>query len=120
MKCYNAKCEEVEFEKLVDNNYNYIAFIIHISELEDHYISFEVREVTSWDAADTNEIIETELYLHGCVKWDGCSHIYFGEAGNSGYIHICGKEGWDIHCKVMTAVYSLAADRIKEFDKGEK
>lgn len=35
---------------------------------------------------------EGARYVSGFVKWDGCSHFYFGDADNEGYLHLCGLE----------------------------
>lgn len=36
-----------------------------------------------------NELEDAQPYLTGMIKWDGCSHFYFG---NEGYIHLCGLD----------------------------
>ena len=78
--------------------------------------SFEVFEVMSWSMENIPE--EIELYVRGTIKWDGCSHIYFGgEQNEDGYIHMCGKHSFVNHCKLMAALWEVVTARIKKFDK---
>lgn len=48
---------------------------------------------------------DAEPLVNGTVKWDGCSHVFFGEADNSGYIHLCGREAWDTLVDVLPRIY---------------
>lgn len=99
----------------------YINFLIKIDDDTDYRMDFEVFEVVSWECDDANTPSDTELYMTGVIKWDGCSHVYFGEkdeTGNQdGYLHLCGKSYWDGHVKLMQAVYALAEKTIKKYDK---
>ncbi len=92
----------------------YIQFLIEF-EPGDHttYVDFTVYGVTSW-RGDDNSVLEKEHYLKGTVKWDGCSHIYFGD---SGYIHLCGKGCFENHNKVMTALWDICSKKIKNWDE---
>ena len=97
----------------------YAWHLMEVVALESHHIDFKVYEVTSWDI-DTNEPIEKDLYLTGTIKWDGCSHIWFGnekDGNHDGYLHLCGKTFWDMHAKLMTDIYQYAADNIANYDK---
>jgi len=52
------------------------------------------------DGDETENLDEACPQVHGRVKWDGCSHVYFGNAeakGESpdGYLHLCGKSHWE-------------------------
>lgn len=92
----------------------YIKFQIEFEEGDfEASASFTVYEVTSWDA-DTNEVLETEQYLKGYIKWDGCSHIWFGK--ENGYLHLCGKQFFENHKKVMDAIWDVCSKKIKSFD----
>lgn len=87
-------------------------------EFEDngftHSCTFKVYEVSSWNMED-NTPSETELYLKGYVKFDGCSHIWFGGEDRDGYLHLCGKFYWDNHKKVMDAIWQKCSERIDGF-----
>lgn len=89
-------------------------FVIDIED-GDHEtcIKFKVFEVASWDS-DTKMPIDQELYLEGYIKWDGCSHFWFGDEDS--YIHMCGKQCFENHKKVFDALWDLAARTIKGFD----
>jgi len=78
----------------------------------EHRVEFEVYEVMSWSLE--GEVMETEDYLTGYIKWDGCSHIWFSDEG---YKHLCGKSFWDNHAKVMSTIWDMCTKKIKNFDK---
>lgn len=92
-------------------------FIEFLIEFEDGDFelsaNFNVFEVCSW-SADTNEVSETELYLKGYVKWDGCSHFWFGES--DGYLHLCGKRYFEKHKEVMDKIWDICSKKIKKWD----
>lgn len=94
----------------------YVDFLIEFEEDTESSANFKVYEVITW-TGDTVEPSETELYLKGLIKWDGCSHIWFGGEDKDGYIHICGKSRWDLHNQVMSAIWDRCRSLIKNFDE---
>lgn len=99
------------------NEEGYPEFIISIFGDCEYTMDFEVHQVMLWEADENKTPSEKELYLSGFIKFDGCAHLTFGEAGGSGYIHMCGERGFKHHCQVMSAVYMLAESTIKNFNK---
>ena len=53
----------------------------------------------------TDDTEKANTYIHGSVKWDGCSHFYFGDSDNSGYIHFCGDWSIKNHLEIVKKVY---------------
>lgn len=49
------------------------------------------------------DVHAAERYFAGSVKWDGCSHVYFGD--DNGYLHLCGREHFDRIASVLLQVY---------------
>lgn len=99
---------------------NYPKFLIIANDDVEIRMQFEVHEVLSWECDKSNTPIDTELYLSGVIKWDGCSHLYFGnqESGMpDGYIHLCGEEEWIAHNIMMEELYQYAADTIERYDR---
>lgn len=97
----------------------YINFLIKIDSDTEHKMDFKVYEVNSWACDDEHTPIDPDLYLTGVIKWDGCSHVWFGEEEDGkqdGYLHLCGKTCWKRHCEVMMAIYELAEKTIKKYD----
>ena len=47
-------------------------------EPKGHYVDINVEEICARDVK-TNEILETKRYLKGSIKWDNCSHFWFGD-----------------------------------------
>ena len=100
-------------------------FLLKITDETDYFINFEVYEVTGWyEDKDTKEwTIPSgfELYLTATIKWDGCAHFWFGEKDDNGvrdgYIHLCGKDCFDKHIKLIQELYEFGSKRVKLFDK---
>lgn len=91
-------------EEIKDLN-GFAVFQIYYEEDLENKFDFLVKEVCSWDG-ETNEPAETEDYLRGYIKWDGCSHIWLGNKREQKhsyyrYLHLCGKESWEEHSKLM-------------------
>lgn len=72
-------------------------------------VDYEVRELSLYDDGDgeplkfvcttntggsgiTTHITAADVYIHGTIKFDGCSHNYFGDPDRRGYIHGCQRE----------------------------
>jgi hypothetical protein len=79
----------------------------------DYCAEFEVFEVGGW--YDDGTPVDYELYLKGTIKWDGCSHIWFGDENN--YLHLCGKYYFDQHCKLLEFLWLEASRKVKHFNK---
>ena len=91
-----------------------VLFLIEITEPIEASLDFNIWEVTAWDE-DQNIVLEyNEKYISGRIKWDGCSHIWFGD--ENGYMHLCGKSDFYLLAKVMDAVWKIAETEIKNFD----
>jgi len=87
----------------------YPIFIIYDIEQTPYCISFKVDDILTWDTTDTGvmDIAERQPYLKGSIKWDGCSHLWFGDVSQKdGYLHLCGVEDWMNHCILMKTLYT--------------
>jgi len=76
---------------------DYPKFLIIANDDVEYRMEFEVHEVTSWECDDKHTPGNTELYVCGVIKGDGCSQAYFGEEDYDtrkpdGYLHPCGKQ----------------------------
>jgi hypothetical protein len=98
--------------------YDYDIFRITYSDDLEYFFEFEVHEVVGWDPESTKPI-EFEPYVKGEIKWDGCSHVWFGEqeAEKDGYLHLCGAICWNNHINLMKKLYEFAAENIKQYSK---
>lgn len=79
-------------------------------EASETSVTFKVYEVVSWDT-DNHEVVETEHYLKGYIKWDGCSHIWFGD--EDGYLHFSGRDSFEKHKQVMDAIWEICSKRMR-------
>jgi len=103
--------EQIEY---MYDEQNYPIFKIEVEQHDYKDVSFKARvyEITAWSADDKKEPLDPELYLSCYIKWDSCSHFYFGEedeANNpSGYLHICGVEYYKQHIQLLEHLYKRA------------
>jgi hypothetical protein len=52
----------------------------------------ELRDaLNGTDTADTLD--DAEVYVHGTIKWDGCSHLSFPSTATC-MMHLCGLKSW--------------------------
>jgi len=125
MGLIDAFNNEVGFEVFnpicFDEGAAYADFLITTTALYGHSWSFSVYEIGSWQSFDRNNLFDVpcdlEIYINGFIKWDGCSHFWFGD--EDGYIHICGADEFEKHNKLMTYVYNEANEMIQTFDQSE-
>jgi hypothetical protein len=70
-----------------------LLFVVHAS-LQGPSVDFVVYDIEGWRHSDCGRdapsINESEPYLHGNVKWDGCSNWYFDEQDRV-MLHGCNK-----------------------------
>ena len=102
-----------------------------VYEPSSHYVDFTIFEIIGYSKGnkdydipiyekkeakdssdDTNDIKEAETLIKGHVKWDGCSHYYFG--GKDGYIHLCGKSNIDDISDVIKKIYYRCGELMGE------
>lgn len=100
-------------------------------EAYDVYLDFKVREGTRQDDGSvcysyfnadggpewTDDFEHGERYVDGSVKWDGCSHLNFGDGeDNPGYLHLCGARCFRNLNAILREVFLIAAREVPRFD----
>jgi hypothetical protein len=96
---------------------------VHIKwQAHSHHLSFSAKEGTKQDdgrwvytyfpsnaSEPTWDFWQGERWVDGDVKWDGCSHLRFGEReDNPGYVHVCGAPSFAAMLWTLRTVFSLA------------
>jgi hypothetical protein len=89
---------------MIYNMFGDFGFLI-TADAKEHVVNFEVEDIVSRDVA-TNEVLEKEKYLNCSIKFDGCSHFWFGDEDK--YLHICGAEDYQRHIQLMEFLYKKA------------
>lgn len=74
-------------------------------------VDFVVYELERYEHKDERDY---DVYLKGTIKWDGCSHLHFGDEG---YLHLCGKYFFDIHIKIMKAVWNICTAHLEPYQR---
>jgi hypothetical protein len=94
---------------------DYINYLIKCNSDKDYRLEFEVWQVNSWTMDNKPLEDDQEIFVKGTIKWDGCSHIYFGD--EDGYLHLCGHKYFEDMKKVLDAVWKKAEQEITNFSK---
>jgi len=92
-------------EKIISERF--IDFVISVDTSES-YMSFIVYDIgkSGLSSHDLNDI-----YISGYIKYDACSHFYFGGDSDDvdiGYLHICGEPIYHNHRVLMFLLYEIA------------
>ena len=74
---------------------------------DDLPVDFVVYEVVTWGSAFTRP------WLHGSIKWDGCSNWHF-DAQDDLMIHFCGPSDTAKLSKLFERLYQMAAEIMPE------
>lgn len=96
-------------------------FILTVTDLSETNVDIEVSQVVSWEASG-DVPVDLEPYFEATIKWDGCSHIWFGAIegeSRDGYLHLCGVTAWKSHVRVMEWAYREAAKLIVAMESDE-
>ena len=100
-------------EALIEKD-GYINYLIETDKDKEYNLSFKIYQVISWTGEKNNDPGDIELFISGFIKWDGCSHLYFGDG--DGYLHLCGKAYFKELKEVLDAVWEKAEKEIINFD----
>ncbi len=65
------------------------------------------------DQADTLD--DAEIYVHGMIKWDGCSHLSF-PATETCMWHVCGLHSWLAVANLMARLPKVLGPLMSKWD----
>jgi len=90
-----------------------LEFVVHAT-IQEHSVDFIVYEIEGWHEGATANVydvptINTEPYLHGTVKWDGCSNWHFDEQDRV-MLHGCQRSDLTRFGEVMAACWDWTAE----------
>ena len=77
---------------------------------------YERKGATS-SGDEVENISEAQPYIRGVVKWDGCSHYYFGD--EEGYLHLCGKYDIKHITEAIRKIYERSGELMTSRDETE-
>lgn len=86
-----------------------------IAMVHSHSVVFTIYEIMAWEEGDVplygdySDSLETAaVFLHGSVKWDGCSNWHF-DAQDACMLHGCSREDLTRMGEVMGRCWDWAA-----------
>lgn len=85
--------------------FNDMGFTV-VATPDSHHVDYKVYEVSGWESANVGDDPTIPLYgdefqttldgidvfLHGSVKWDGCSNWWFDSQDKGHMLHGCSKD----------------------------
>ena len=102
-----------------------------ISTSHEHYVDYQIHDIVTYDESNnpmwgrssldltpihTNNLKESSIYLHGNIRWDGCSNWYFDEQ-DSIMLHGCGREELMRYSKIMTECWDWTKELCPNWDE---
>lgn len=78
----------------------------------------QVYEHKDWKCSgdETEDIDDAHPYVHGTLKWDGCSHVNFGRGG---YIHGCNADfDFAEPSEALRLAFTFAREQMSHTDFG--
>jgi hypothetical protein len=119
-------------------DFNALDFTVVASQINDVVVSFDVYEivargesaakgvydVVNWRSKEdyqdtTTDITKARRYLHGDIKWDGCSNWYFDEQDHV-MLHFCSLKQIEAVSGVMKECWDIAAGLIANWEGDDK
>jgi len=94
-----------------------------VADVDEYHVTFTIYDIIMWGndkpvwprAGQTSSgdyvesLEESEPYLHGFVKWDGCSNWYFDEQDRI-MLHGCSREDLQRFGDAMTLCWDWTAE----------
>jgi len=105
--CYTIVGEVREYE---------VEFCVY--EIQGEYPKSGAYQYEKEGGGDTADVREAKVYMHGFVKWDGCSDWYINEQ-DRGMLHGCFKSDLLDIGKVMGECWEIASKFLEGFDGDE-
>lgn len=95
-------------------------------EVFSYHMDFKLREGVKQDdgsvvytAAAPNFVTDfdqAERFVDGSIKWDGCSHLNFGDGeDNPGYMHVCGARYFRNLASALRETFLIASREMDSF-----
>jgi hypothetical protein len=99
--------------------YNWPAFVI-LAKPDEYVVEFKAYQVTGVDGNGgaplfgdmsnaTTNLSEAPVFIHGSVKWDGCSNWHFDEQDKA-MLHFCGPEDAAEVGQLLARMYEIARE----------
>ena len=97
-----------EFENNPLPSLNFYIYEITGVEISKNRKTYEkIGAISSED--ETYGLENAQTLLKGYIKWDGCSHVSFGD--KDGNIHLCGDHSWKIIHEAIKRVWNYACSQ---------
>lgn len=80
--------------------------------LDGPYVYHREGSVNSMDWVESLD--DAEVYLHGSVKWDGCSDWYFDEQDRV-MLHGCSRHDIERYGMIMAACWDMTKELLPSF-----
>lgn len=125
--------ENINIERLTPHNIelrkDYIKFVMYSYVINEAVHGFVVVKVFGesgrsllYEYEDKNgrvegdyEVNRSDVYLHGSVKWDGCSNWHF-DAQDGCMLHFCSVDEAALTGELMKTAYHITSEEMEGFE----
>lgn len=109
--------EDLEFTVVAEVNKCFVHFKVYdicgrTGSADGAFVYHREGAKSSMDWVESLD--DAEVYLHGDVKWDGCSDWIFDEQNRS-YLHGCSRHDIERFGKVMAACWDMTKELLPDF-----
>lgn len=111
--------EDIGYTIICNIEENSIDFSLYESIREIEFINGETINTNTFtyeiigSSGTTNDIEKAQPVIKGHIKYDGCSHVDFGD---DGYIHICGSDSWLNFIEAIKRIYDISKENLRSFE----
>jgi hypothetical protein len=102
-----------------------------VAKVFSYRVEFTLYEICDFDEAKptwqkcrsdkspdpVSDMQSAQIYLHGYVKWDGCSNWHFDQQ-EIGMLHFCGREDLTRVGSLLTRCFDLAREMCPRWFEG--
>ena len=89
-------------------------YAAEVTSVSDDGAKYYLRKGARSSEDDTSDFDDAERYISGSVKWDGCSHYYFGDVGSEGgYVHLCSSQSAEKLARTIIVIHARCGELMR-------
>lgn len=108
-------CKELDFTVVATPDEYIVKFVVYEITGWGKNLDTGLWDVPNWGSDFSSTLEFVEPYLHGSVKWDGCSNWHFDEQDQV-MLHGCSRRGITRYGEVLGLCWDWAAELCPKWD----
>lgn len=105
----------------ITKNFSALEFVV-VAQVNEYDVEFSVFDIKAFNVGRKNsnpsqdiDVNLAQRYLHGWVKWDGCSDFHFDEQERH-YLHGCSRQDILRIGEIMATCWDWASELLPSFE----